>query len=268
MAKKKNPAFDFSSLNFNLDLDLDLNLGQSESEFVKSAKLSFEPVAFDNAQRMAEEIDLTQDYFAFVSGKFIFGDFIEALCYVHGLHPEAVYLTTLGMGKNNVDSIVNLVDYLGAGKVNLIVSNYFISVERRKLVPYMVQEFSGRPIDVAVLASHCKICLVECEAGKIIIAGSANLSSSNNVEQFHVFHDDALFDWLRGRLDDVMERFTVIKGSTSETIFENNKCNLSKQAFQILGDDSKWQTGAPDGTEREAAEGETAPKAAEEHCTE
>lgn len=234
MAKRKKQDFDFSSLD--LDLDLSIRLGQSEAEFIRAAKLSFEPVAFDNAQEMAESLDLSRDYFAFVSGKFIFGDFIEALCYVHYLHPLAIYITTLGMGQNNVDSIVNLVDYLGAEKVNLIVSNYFVSVERHKLVPYMVQEFCGKPVDVAVLASHCKICLIDCDVGKIIIAGSANLSSSNNVEQFHIFQDDALFDWLRGRLDDVMEQFTVIHGAESETIFENNKHNLSKQAFGILGD--------------------------------
>lgn len=235
--KRKRDGFDFSALD--LDLDISLRLGETEKEFIRAAKLSFEPVAFDNAEEMAQGIDPTKDYFAFVSGKFIFGDLIEALCYTHDLHPETVYLTTLGMGKNNVDSIVNLVDYLGVGKVNLVVSNYFVSVERRKLVPYMIEEFGGKAVDVAVLASHAKICLMDCEETKIIIAGSSNLSSSNNVEQFQFFHDDRLFCWIRERLDQIMDKFTVIRGKTSETIFENNRENLSRHAYRIMeGEDS------------------------------
>lgn len=166
-----------------------------------------------------------------------------------------------------MDSIVNLVDYLHVGKVNLIVSNYFVSVERRNTIPYMIAEFAGKPIDVGVLASHCKITLIDCDAGKIIIAGSANLSSSNNVEQFQIFHDDRIFNWLKSRLDDVMERFTVIKGEISETIFENNKQNLSKQAFQILGSDTSCQQmGVPDGIGA-VATAETAPEGAEARFT-
>lgn len=261
MAKRKNNNFDFSSLDFSLDFSLFGNQSEERdeaAEFIKTAKISLLPAAWENAVDMAEQMDLTQDYFCFVSGKFIFGDFIEALCHVHGLQPDAVYLTTLGMGQNNIDSIVNLVDYLGTKKVNLIVSNYWVSVERAKQVPYMIEEFSGKPIDVAVLASHCKICLIDSPVCKLIFAGSANLSSSNNVEQFQILHDPALFEWLRGRLDDVMSRWTILHGETGETIFGNNKGNLSRYAYTTMGDVEQWQgerhgaEALPDGTEAAA----------------
>lgn len=145
-----------------------------------------------------------------------------------------MYITTLGMGQDNIDSIVNLVDYLGCEKVNLIVSHYFAGVERHKLIPYMRQEFSGRPIDVAVLQSHCKIALIYSNKGNILISGSANLSSSNNVEQFVIMHDPAAIAYVKRRLDNIMARFTVFKGAENKALKIAKGANTGKRAFEAL----------------------------------
>jgi hypothetical protein len=231
MKKKK---IDFSSLDFDLENILNQNKSPDvEKEFIQAARLNFEPVCFENAVEAAEYIDYQKDYFCFVSGKFIFGDFIEALLYKKQLKPKRVYITTLGMSGENIDSIVNL-EVLGAEEINLIVSNYFVAMERNKLVPYMVREFSGHNINVAVLSSHCKICLIECEQGNIIIAGSANLSSSNNVEQFQIMHDDKVFKTVKRMLNDILKKHTVIIGSKDKTIFENNKQNRGPAAYETV----------------------------------
>lgn len=233
--KKKN--MDFSSLEFDFDglfePDKKEKSKDVEKEFIQAARLNFEPVSFENAAVAADCIDVRKNYFALVSGKFVFGDFLEALLYKKRLEPKKMYITTLGMGQENIDSLVNLT-VLGAQEVNLIVSNYFVAMERRKLVPYMVREFEGHNINVAVLASHCKMCLIECEQGNIIISGSANLSSSNNVEQFQFFHDDKLFRSIKNRLNKIMTDFTVIVGKTGKTIFENNKNNTGRNAFNAV----------------------------------
>jgi hypothetical protein len=137
------------------------------------------------------------------------------------------------MGAENIDSIVNL-EVLGAQEINLIVSNYFVAMERSKLVPYMVREFTGHNINVAVLASHCKICLIECEQGNSMIAGSANLSSSNNVEQFQILHDDKVFRAIKRMLDGILKKHTIINGKSGETIFKNNQGNTGKHAFRTV----------------------------------
>lgn len=163
MRKKKTGtgiSFDFSSLTF---------AQSAEEDREEIPKLSAEPAAFENAERMAESMDYSRDYFCFVPGNFVFGDFLEALCYKKRLTPDEVYITTLGMSQDNIDSIVNLTDYLGCKKVGLIVSHYFAGVERHKLIPYMRQEFAGKPIDVAVLQSHCKIALIFSPRGNILI---------------------------------------------------------------------------------------------------
>lgn len=229
MPKKKQNAkfsFDFSSLKF---------AGQNaEDDREEIPKLSTEPAAFGNAENMVKSMDYTKDYFCLVPGNFIFGDFIEALCYRKQLKPTVIYMTTLGMSRENVDSIVNLVDYLGCKKVNLIVSNYFNGVERHGIMPYIRQEFAGKPVDVAVLQSHCKIVLIRSNKGNVLLSGSANLSSSNNVEQFVVMHDETALNYVQKRLDTIMSKFTVFHGMENRAIPVKGNKNTGKYAFEEM----------------------------------
>lgn len=124
MARRKK-AMDFSSLDLNLDAlgDWGGDEEKAEKEFIRAAKLNLSPVTWDNAEAAADAVDYDKDYFALLSGRFIFGDFIEALCYKKELLPHRVYITTLGMSRENIDSIVNIAGYLGCEQLNLIVSN-------------------------------------------------------------------------------------------------------------------------------------------------
>lgn len=223
-------SFDFSSLNFE---------EQSEEQAQEIPKLNTEPVMFENAESLADSLDWSKDYIAFVSGNFIFGDFIEALIFKKQLKPKVVYITTLGINKNNVDSIVNLTDYLGTQKVNLIVSHYFAGVERYGLIPYMEQEFKNKPINVGILQQHAKIALIRSDKGDGLICGSANLSSSNNAEQFIIMHSDKAINFIQSKLDNVMNKFTVIKGLEGAKMdWKANKGNTGRKGYGILkGDD-------------------------------
>ena len=138
--------------------------------------------------------------------------------------------------EKNIDSIVNITGYLGCEHLNLIVSNYFVAMERAKLVPYMISQFTGQHINVAVLASHCKICLIESDKGNLIIIGSANLSSSNNVEAVVIFHDDKLFRRIKTLLNSIMKKFCILRGYSGKTIFENNTNNTGQKAFEAMKD--------------------------------
>ena len=221
-------GFNFSSL----DLDAPAAFNPAK-EARKINRLSLVPVSDENAEALARHIKWGGDYLCFVSGAFVFGDFLELLLYAHDLTPSAVYIATLGMSENNADSIVNMTDYLGAGRVNLIVSHYFEGVERHKLFPYMEREFKGRPIDIAVLQSHCKICLIRSPKGNAAICGSANLSSSGNVEQFFILSDPKALDFLQDRLDNIMERFTAFRGLTGESD-HIRKRNVGKSAYLAM----------------------------------
>lgn len=235
-AKRDGLAVDFSSMRVDFPQQIDF-FGQPEradEDFVKLLSLNTAPVAFENAQLMADRIDYSKDYFSIVSGSFIFGDFLEALIFKKSLAPSKLYITTLGMGSDNVDSIVNIAEYLGCQEVNLIVSHYFAAVERHKLIPYMVKEFRGLNVNLAVLATHCKISLIYSEQGDVMISGSANLSSSDNVEQFFMVHDPAAIEYARQKLDGIMQRFTVYRGLTGELDWPANKNNRSSKAFSAF----------------------------------
>lgn len=114
MARKKK-AMDFSSLDLNLDAlgDWGGDEEKAEKEFIRAAKLNLSPVTWDNAEAAADAVDYDKDYFALLSGRFIFGDFIEALVYKKELLPHRVYITTLGMSRENIDSIVNIAGISG-----------------------------------------------------------------------------------------------------------------------------------------------------------
>lgn len=229
MAKITQPFdFDFSSLSL-------LSFSEPQPEKAPVPKLTYQPVAFENAEKMAREIDWNQDYICIVSGTFIFGDFIEALLYRKALKPSVMYIATLGMSENNIDSLVNCVDYLKCKKLNLLVSHYFAGVERHKLIPYMEREFAGRPIDVAVLQSHMKMCIIRSDLGDAAIIGSANLSSSNNVEQFTITHNPETIDFCESRIQNIMDRFTVIKGMDSPKMnWKANKGNTGRNAYHAI----------------------------------
>ena len=221
-------SFDFSALTFKPPEHAD-----AEAE-VEIPKLANEPVMFENALDMVKRMEYGKNYFAIVAGTFIFGDFIEALCYEKELAPEEVYITTLGMSQNNIDSMVNLLKFLGVKKLNLIVSHYFAGTERHGLMEYIKQEFAGLNADVAVLQSHCKIVLIFSKKGNCLICGSANLSSSNNVEQFMILYDPKTIEFCRRKLAGIMEKFTVYRGLEPVSTPENNKGNVGLKAYHAL----------------------------------
>lgn len=229
MKRKRDPfkqgfSFDFSSMSFGNDWE--------DKEEIP--RLSYIPAEFRHAEDMAEEIDWTKDYISILAGTFVFGDLLEAIVYKHSLLPDKMYITTLGMNQENVDSLVNIVGYLGCKELNLIVSHYFAGVERHKLLPYMQKEFEGYNINIAVLQSHCKICIIRSNRGDGAIVGSANLSSSNNVEQMIIMHDPKTIDYLQGRLDVIMDKFTIYRGLDGELDMSKNKDNTAINAYKAI----------------------------------
>lgn len=228
-----NNGFDFSSLSFNFDIFGDkAGEDDEERELLKTAKLNLKPVTFENACDMAKEIDLSEDYFALVSGKFVFGDFLEALCLKKALKPVRLYVSTLGLSPDNVDSLVNIIDYLYMYEINLIISSYYAATERHRNIPYMIEQFAGRNVNVAVCANHAKLALFECKEQSFLIFGSANLASSNNLEVFALIHDPAAVEFARKLCAGIMDRWTVIRGSTRETVFSNNRENRNRELYR------------------------------------
>jgi hypothetical protein len=157
-------------------------------------------IKYANAEKLADDIgSIPVGFRAFVilDGKFIFGDFLEALIVKNNWVCEELTISTLSMSEENVDSLENLVKGGFLKSLNLILSHYYFSTERKNLMPYIYEKLDvGDVLQVAVASVHTKIAMIRTVCGKkITIHGSANMRTSKNIEQIVIEHSVELFDF-------------------------------------------------------------------------
>jgi len=189
--------FDIDPIEMDgFDFEPDIDKRYIKPKKIKPIKDRF--IVFSNAQKMAAELTTEKNvrYFCVVSGNFIFGDIIEAFIIKHKLKVKHLIISTLSMSENNIDSLGNLIEWKILKKLDLIVSDYFYSHEKYQLIPYIYTELDNKDCDfqLSVCRSHTKITLLETECGKyFVFHGSANLRSSDNIEQFCIEENEDLF---------------------------------------------------------------------------
>ena len=206
MRKKKQESEEDSDLRIsgvdfgNIYLpDLDLSLFDvlndeynEETRYIKPKVYEVKPeyVLYDNAVKLAKDLrlDFGARYDVFVSGSFIFGDFLEAFIMGYNAKCKKMTISTLSLNQNNVDSLYNLLAGNYIDELNLIVSVYFWGNEIRSLIPYMYRKLDfGNKFQLSVASIHTKTAQFETLGGrKVVIHGSANLRSSGNIEQFTI----------------------------------------------------------------------------------
>ena len=156
-------------------------------------------LVYEHAQKLADEIDITETKraFAIIAGTFIFGDFIEALIKKYDWHVKKMTISTLSMTEANVDSLANLLNGDYVDELDLIISGFHYSHKRWTIVKYTYDELDkDNRFQLAVADCHTKICIFETHCGrKIIIHGSANLCSSGCIEQVVIEQSAALYDF-------------------------------------------------------------------------
>ena len=169
------------------------------------------------ADELAESIvpERGMRVFVILDGSFIAGDFLEAWIVKHNIHVKKMTISTLSMSENNVDSLANLMDAGYVDELDLIVSDYFFSHERRNLVPYLYKKLDKEnKFQLAAASTHCKLCLIEThKSSKVVIHGSANLRSSSNIEHICIEESPALFDFLLSAQTGILEKFKTINKS-------------------------------------------------------
>ena len=157
--------------------------------------------------------------FVILDGSFIAGDFLEAWIVEHNIHVKKMTISTLSMSENNVDSLANLMNAGYVDELDLIVSDYFYSHERRNLIPYLYKQLDKENrFQLAAASTHCKLCLIETHNGsKVVVHGSANLRSSSNLEHLCIEESPALFDFLLSTQVQILEKFKTINKSVRYT---------------------------------------------------
>ena len=215
------PSFDFGlgDLEFDSDLFDFVNEHEPTEQDVYTRPKVYKPqtVCYEYALDFAEQLRLSNEteIFAFVSGNFVFGDFVEALVDLGMLSVRRMSLMTLSLNDENIDSIRNIIEWQNVERLDLVVSDYWFTHERKPggLVDYLFRELTveGMELNIAFAAVHCKTWCIETRNGNYLtIQGSANLRSSRNIEQVHISPNRDLFDFVDGFTQKVIGVYNVV----------------------------------------------------------
>lgn len=194
---------------------------------------------YSDAQKLAKNIEIEKGikHLFIIDGRFIFGDFIEALIVEKNYLVKRMVISTLSMSQNNVDSLRNLIDGDYVQHLDLIVSDYFFSHEKADLLPYIYEQLDiDDKFQLAAAGTHCKLCIFETECGKfVVIDGSANLRSSSNIEQFRVEENEQSYNFLLEFQEAILEKYKTINHNISNF---KKKSLRGNQLWQVVQMDS------------------------------
>ena len=206
---------DSTELDFDLgDFDF-TDIDDTNSRHIKP-RFSKVPIKvnYSYARDMAKDIKLTrgEQIHAIVGGNFVFGDLLEALLVEKKVIADEMFVSTLSLSQENVDSFKTILDLGYCKKLNLVISNYFYSHERTNLVKYMLDELDTKDdnFDLAVCRSHTKIVLIKIGETYIVMSGSANLRSSRSIEQIIIQEDKDLYEFYKGWFLDKNTEYGII----------------------------------------------------------
>lgn len=261
------PDFDPGGFGDGLELDaftLDAGFadGLESSRYGRPRLNPYMRVDYEYAEQFAEAFEFSPGMrvFAFVSGNFIFGDFIEALVARRKFGVKRLTVQTLSMSQENIDGLRNVIDLMGGRleSLRLVMSDYWYAHERNPqtgLVPYLFDRLDVVPDFRAAFASvHTKIVTIETLNGnKLVIHGSANFRSSRNVEQVCIEADPGLYDYVEAFTGRILDAYDVVNHSV-------------KRNKSLRGGDL-WQAVATAAAEEAAQEGQTQEGAAQADAT-
>lgn len=145
----------------------------------------------ENAAELTEHLPEPGDCtHALVRGDFVMGDIIPLI--LGDRSAEIVAISTLGMSRANA---AMLADLRASGQIRrlfLLVSHYFSQVDKTGTYRE-VKGLLGNAVKVA--RTHAKVILVSAPPSFFVVEGSANLRSSDNIEQFAIWNDEELLNW-------------------------------------------------------------------------
>jgi hypothetical protein len=234
-AKEEIEGDDFNfDLNFNLevaddinldDYDLSIEVSAIESRFTKPKFQKVKTVKYERAEELVKDFGTIQKndrIFAIVSGNFVAGDLIEALIVKNNWYINTLEINILSLSWENFGSLKNLLTWVDKNGIpyvqnlKLIVSDFFYAHEKHKLLKDvkidMQDLFEDGRIELAVCRTHLKSVIFKTECGLFVnFFGSANLRSSNNIEQISIEENEDLYNFQKGFNDNIFEDFSIFE---------------------------------------------------------
>ena len=145
----------------------------------------------ENAAEMAGHLPEPGDCtHAVVRGDFVTADIIPLL--LGNRRADILAISTLGMSTANATMLAGLRASGQIRRLFLLVSHYFSQVDKTGTYRE-VKHLLGDAVKVA--RTHAKVILVSAAPSFFVVEGSANLRSSDNIEQFAIWNDEQLLNW-------------------------------------------------------------------------
>ena len=137
-------------------------------------------------------------------GEFVFGDLVAIICQRERVKRLAI--STLSMSARNVQSLVTAVEIGEIAELTVLVSHYFSSTNAEIFVKLQEAAENTKSIKLGIARTHAKVSLFDFGTRKLIIEASANLRSSDNVEQISAFCDEELFNFHLEWIEDLISK--------------------------------------------------------------
>jgi hypothetical protein len=155
-------------------------------------------------RRLPEEGGTTH---CILRGDFVLADLIPALLEPEWTCPH-LRIATLGMSVDNAIELAKLHKGGKVGRITLVLSHYFEAVNKSTVYFDCRQQLEGIA-EFVVMRSHAKVICCPRERGGIVedwltIEGSANLRSSDNLEQMTIYNDRDVHDFHAEWIDHVL----------------------------------------------------------------
>lgn len=195
------------SFDFNIsDEAVSFNFGDGiPDDFIKLTNDKIETIAvsYENAVTLAKAIDIKKGETIYINltGKFIFGDFIGAFIQENDLSVKELTIVSLAGNFEIYGLLVALLERGWVEKLNLVLSEYTIAMDKKhspKAIEFLkssLQKYKGR-FELHTGRVHAKLVLIETiKGGKVTMHGSANLRSSQSIEQLIIQENKELYDF-------------------------------------------------------------------------
>lgn len=140
-------------------------------------------------------------------GDFVLCDLIPLIIARRG-HCPHLRIATLGLSADNANTLARLHATHAVREITLVASHYFRGVDKTSTYRE-VMAILGQRARIIITRCHAKVILIPTEQGDhYVIEGSANLRSSDNLEQIVVFNDQATHDHHSAWIDSLQSHGT------------------------------------------------------------
>lgn len=174
------------------------------NDFIKiKHKIIDKKVHYKKAYDLVKDIKIKkgETVYCLLTGDFVFGDFIGGFIQENNLEVKELTIISLSGGKHMYEMFEELIIQKWVKKLNLVLSEYYLRTEITKHSPTVKQlsEYSKKhknKFNIFYTNTHQKIVLIETvKGGKVTIHGSANLKSSQSLEQLMIQENKELYDF-------------------------------------------------------------------------